>query len=305
MQFDCPTCKTASLSVLYPAARDYITGQNFEVLSCASCSLGITAPQPSDMEPFYPAIYRRYSKPILILLKALYGYRVSNWTKLFSAPGRALEIGCGDGFMLASLQRAGWQVAGTERTDEMARHARQVFNIEMFIGGPENVPTDRTYDLVVLFQVLEHMSDPTAVLEDCARLLRPGGKIVIGVPNFASIQSRYAREDWFHLDVPRHLFHFTPSALKDALTAVGIAKTRARFFSPEHDPYGWMQSILNRAFANKNSLTRLLMRSRPLEKSDAVLALLVVLLAVPSVLLSLFSWAVGSGAIIEMVGEKE
>lgn len=300
----CAICGTDSLEAGYPSARDYVTGDEFQVRKCRQCGLGVTAPQPANMEPYYPPIYRRYSAPIIFILKTLYRLRVSHWTKQFAAPGEALEIGCGDGFMLDSLRRSGWKVAGTERTDEMARYAREHFGTEMFIGGPENVPENRKFDLVILFQVLEHMDDPLPVLRACVSRLKPGGKIVIGVPNFGSLQSRYARSDWFHLDVPRHLFHFTPESLQLGLRAAGAEPIGTRFFSPEHDPFGWMQSILNRQFGNKNSLVKLLMRSRRPEQSDVLLACLVALLAIPSVLLALATWLFGSGAIIEITAEK-
>jgi SAM-dependent methyltransferase len=159
----CPTCGTAAFQTLhYQQAADYITGDVFSVLRCSQCQLISTSPVPENLEPYYPRSYRRYNFLILAILKTLYRVRVSRWNALFQKPGRALELGCGDGFMLNALRSKGWDVCGTERTDEMARFAREHFGLTVFVESSSHISHEQKFDLVILFQVLEHLADPRA-----------------------------------------------------------------------------------------------------------------------------------------------
>lgn len=297
----CRVCGRTDTVEQYPNARDYVTGHTFKVMECLGCKVSFTAPCPEDMEPYYPKTYRRYTEMVIFILKSMYKLKVRRWAKLFDRPGKALEVGCGDGFMLQTLKELGWDVAGIERTDEMAAYARERFGIKVFTKGFEEIPSGAEFDLIILFQVLEHMSSPLEVLEQCRRLLKPGGKIVIGVPNFESWQSKYAGAEWFHLDAPRHLSHFSPRSLENALGMAGLSVQRINFISFEHDPFGWLQSILNKRFGNRNTLTKLLMRSKKWGRGELLLPLGVLALGLPSVLLSLTSWLFGKGAIMEVI----
>jgi len=303
-----PTCQVChqtgqatSTEVAIDRATDYITGQSFQVVQCQSCKLAWTYPCPSDLNPYYPGTYRRYTAPIIAILKALYRKRVRRWSKHFTEPGSALEIGCGDGFMLDALRSLGWKVTGTERTSEMSRFAREHFGLTVYSDQDSALPKDERYDMIILFQVLEHLANPVHEINRYRQLLKPGGRIVIGVPNFTSWQSRYAGPNWFHLDVPRHLFHHSPESMQVLAKATGLAIQEISFYSPEHDPYGWIQSILNKNFANANRLTKLLMRMTPIKPQDLVTLLLIAPLSIVAIALSLVSWGLRKGAVMEVV----
>jgi len=130
--------------------------------------------------------------------------------------------------------------------------------------------------------------------------------MIVAVPNFSSWQARLFGPSWFHLDVPRHRHHFSPTSLAAAFEKVGLRVVRTRFVSPEHDPYGWVQSALNRLGFRQNQLTRLLMGMDPDGIGLRSLPMLVIggLLIIPSLLLSLCSWLLGGGAIMEMWAVK-
>lgn len=303
----CPLCG-ASAEAIYPEAADYITGDTFNVMQCEGCHAAWTAPQPRNLDRYYPRTYRRYSPLVIQILKTIYRSRVKRWAGLFEHPGAALELGCGDGFMLNALRELGWKVSGTERTDEMARYARDQFGITVYVDGKEAPPVGMKFDLIVLFQVLEHLGDPLPQLERCAALLKPEGKLIIGVPNFASWQSAFGREKWFHLDVPRHLFHYSPESLSSILKRAGLTVTRVNFVSFEHDPYGWIQTIQNRllspAYFPLSRLTALLMRSVPPTPKDAVVFIFAAILALPSIALALVSWLFRRGALMDVVASR-
>ena len=154
-----------------------------------------------------------------------------------------------------------------------------------------------------MFQVLEHLPDPLATLHKCAQLIRPGGTLIIGVPNLDSWQSRFSGSHWFHLDVPRHLFHFSRQSLSHALMLAGFDISHVSFVSFEHDPYGWLQSTLNRLGFDQNMLTKSLIG---IEQQDATsnsgigMSVLTLFLLIPSLLLTLCSWLAGAGALLEV-----
>jgi SAM-dependent methyltransferase len=284
----------------YPRAADYITGDTFQVWRCNACGHGRTAPSPADLRPYYPDRYRQYSPAIAAILALLYRRRVRGWASRFAAPGTAFEVGCGNGLMLDILRRMGWRVAGSERVLDSARIARAQFGVPVMVGGLAAVNPASRFDLLLLSQVLEHLDDPEPTIEALAALLKPDGKLIIGVPNFASPQARFGGKGWFHLDVPRHLHHYTPASIAVLLRRYGLDIAGISYASPEHDPYGWIQSALNRIDSSPNRLTRLLMRiDKPDTKNMIHLALGCILgaLAVP---LSVATWLARRGAVMEV-----
>lgn len=280
-------------------SRDYVTGTRFDVVVCPSCGLGWTTPVPADLDPYYPRTYRRYNPWVARVLNRLYRWRVSRWCRGFAAPGSALELGCGDGVMLDTLRSQGWQVCGTERTEAMAATARERYGIRMYVDPDGPQPGEDRFELIVLFQVLEHLADPVAALARARSLLADGGRIVVGVPNRASWQAAFGSGDWFHLDVPRHLVHFTPASLAAAAAGAGLRVETVGHISPEHDPFGWVQTILNRCAGNSNRLTLLLMGATRWRISDIVTLLGVMLVGPLAVVLAAASWACGRGAVME------
>jgi SAM-dependent methyltransferase len=200
-------------------ARDYVTGDRFEVRRCGACGLSLTwpPPQPSELIRYYPEAYygdageRRFVGPVERLQRTLYASRVRRVeTAAGGRPGRVLDVGCGRGYLLDAFRRRGWTVEGTEISAPSSAHAREALGITVHLSQLEELclPTG-SYDAVTLWHVLEHVPDPASVLAEVHRLLRPGGVLLVSVPNFGSPEAWTAGPGWFHLDVPRHLYHFT------------------------------------------------------------------------------------------------
>ena len=117
-----------------------------------------------------------------------------------------------------------------------------------------------TYDAVVLWHVAEHLRTPEQTVRGIARLLRPGGVLLIAVPNFGSPEARIGRAGWFHLDVPRHLVHFTPSTLTAILAAAGFRPVKVTHLVPEYDLFSFVQTVENRLGLPPNLLYDVLRR---------------------------------------------
>ena len=304
----CQLCGATDAHVCMSNAVDDVTGRVFEILECAGCGLAWTTPKPASMDEYYPAVYRHYSGLTLWTLRRLYSWRVRCWARHFPTGGRVLEVGCGDGWMMSALRDRGWQVFASERSLSAAKSASEANQIPVFVGDLDALHSSAQFDLIILFQVLHMAREPIALLRCCAELLANGGTLVIAVPNFASWQARLFGRSWLHLDVPRHQTHFSPEVLRRALERVGFHVVNKRFVSPEHDPYGWVQSALNKMGFRQNLLTRYLMgfRDQHMNTPSVVATILLGgLLIIPSLLLSLYTWTAGTGAIMEFWAAKE
>lgn len=303
----CEICGSAASAHSVQRATDYITGVSFAVRRCLTCGFGSTDPLPPSMERFYPPTYRKYTGFTERVLRMLYRWRVRGWSKRLPREGCALEVGCGHGWMLGALRERGWRVMGNERSTEGARSAAALNKVAAFVGDLDALRSAPRFDLIILFQVLEHLAEPFATLRQSAQLLEPGGMVVVAVPNFAGWQARVFGTSWFHLDVPRHAHHFSPTALRLAFEKAGLKVVSTRFVSFEHDPYGWIQSVLNSMGFKQNLLTKWFMGMAGDEGDAVTIAAMVAVSGVllgPSLVLALWSWAAGSGAIMEMWATK-
>ncbi len=298
----CELCRSAEFVQVITGVRDYITGEVFVLRHCLRCAFARTEPQPASMAPYYPVKYRRYNPLSAALLRQFYRWRAWRWVARLGPSGVALEIGCGDGWMLGALREQGWQVVGTERSVESAVIPARERRVPVFVGELDALRPAARFDAIILFHVLEHMDDPVRVLRRCAALLKLGGMIIVAVPNWRSWQARCFGTAWFHLDVPRHLNHFSRRALSLTAEQAGLQIARTSSVSLEHDPYGWVQSALNRCGFPQNLLTKWLMGMSAEEQSVAgwaAMFALSVLLAIPAGVLALASWCVGRGAVME------
>lgn len=147
---------------------------------------------------------------------------LNNVLLLSAPPGRVLDVGCGNGRFLFALQQLGWTVEGIEPDPAAAAQARVagIHVIESPIEGA--VIPDGSYDAITIHHVLEHLVDPGRMLEAAARWLRPGGTLVVAVPNPLGAVARHFGAAWRGFDVPRHLVLLSPKALQRAMTAAGL-----------------------------------------------------------------------------------
>jgi SAM-dependent methyltransferase len=304
----CAVCGATDAPRIERGVRDYVTGDSFLVVQCRRCGFATTDGAPASLDRYYPPRYRRFNALAAFALRRLYLRRVDGWRRRLPSAGLALEIGSGTGWMLAALRARGWRAAGSERSAHAARAAHAVGGVPMFVGGLDAVRPEPVLDLVIMFHVLEHLADPLAELRAAAARLRPGGALVLGLPNIASWQARYAGRHWMHLDVPRHLCHFTPDAIERALVASGFRTVDIDFRSLEHDPLGWVQSTLDRlGFEQGLVLKRLTgireRRAGPLATAAALA--LAAPLGVIGFVLAVVSWRARAGAVMQVWAVRE
>jgi SAM-dependent methyltransferase len=258
-------------------------------------------PRPAALDTYYPREYRAFGKFVTSVLSTLYDFRVSRWARLKPKGASVLEVGCGPGLMLAAFHRRGWRVLGIERNEGAAETARRALGLEIVAVPVEELPTDARFDLIIMFHVLEHIGDPVVLLRECAKRLTPGGRLIVNVPNFLSWQSRFAGSKWLNLDTPRHLVHFTPLTLAETMRRAELTVVEIRFASLEHDPYGWIESTINRLTGRNNTLTRFLMGLDPFGPAVLLSFVLGAVLLPPAVLLALVSWMAKRGGVMEVI----
>lgn len=291
----------------------------FEILRCPDCGLGRTWPPESaeKIGSWYPSQY--YGKgnvrfnPVFERLIRWFRRRRAAVLHNRVAHGPVLDVGCGRGIMLGYLRELGYEPHGVELSEHAAEHARRVLKIPVTVDDFIRMPHERDrYNAIVFWHSLEHFSNPVAAVARAWEALKPGGLLVVAVPNYGGWQARFFGRNWFHLDVPRHYFHFSEKALEAVLSRHRFRIVQLDHFSFEQNPYGLLQSVYNALGFRFNLLYSLLkhdsarkdtMGQYPVQ-TFLIAALLPVLL--PAVLaLTVLEAAFRSGGTIEAYAFKE
>lgn len=136
---------------------------------------------------------------------------------------RALEVGCGAGFLLSELKNIGWEIEGVEIDPRAAEAARRNSGCFIRTGDFRDLDLPRSsFELIVMHHVFEHLSDPVGALKAIAELLAYSGSAVLIYPNRDALGARIFRRHWIHWDSPRHLVMAPGSALADAASRAGL-----------------------------------------------------------------------------------
>lgn len=138
-------------------------------------------------------------------------------------PGRLLDVGCGNGRFLDTMHELGWEVVGVEPDAQAVKIAQDQFGLNVYEGLLEEVGfPDDTFDAVTMNHVVEHLHDPISTLRECQRVLKKSGQLVMVTPNIESLGHRLYRVAWRGLEVPRHLFLFSPRTLRVCVERSGL-----------------------------------------------------------------------------------
>jgi SAM-dependent methyltransferase len=220
------------------------TTRAFNLSACGQCHCFFIDPPPGSQElaVFYPTQYWWTVSPGLlksmeriyrrVALRDHVAFIAKAAASLGRRPARLLDIGCGSGTLLALLKRRGFEVSGFDSSSVAARIANEN-DIDVIVGErlQDAGFLDGGFDLVTLFHVLEHVSDPRSVLAEVHRILQPNGRMILQVPNIDSWQSRLFGERWYGLDVPRHLINYSERSIRHLLFDSGFRVCRVRHFN--------------------------------------------------------------------------
>jgi SAM-dependent methyltransferase len=207
------------------------TGLWFAVVQCLDCGLCFTNPRPSaaSMSQFYPSAYRPHRLPrsggrrLWHLHSPLRAPRKERRSLAWHGQGRLLDFGCGGGAFLQRMHRQGWQVTGLDVSPAAVGRVSDGLGLPALLGSlPHPDLRPQSFDVITMWHSLEHVHRPMVVLEEAYRLLAPGGKLLVAVPNIDSLAFRWFKSAWYALDLPRHLTHFAPWTLQLMLENVGF-----------------------------------------------------------------------------------
>lgn len=204
----------------------------FRVVQCLECGWIRQNPRPAPnaIGYYYPRDYANFAHAIEDESRfwrrwdRRYGILKRRWAvESLQRKGRLLDVGCATGIFLNEMKKAGWDVTGIEPNQEAANYARHRFNISVHIGTLQQVSLPSAYfDVITMWDVLEHTHTPWQDLIEANRLLREGGLLILRIPNLESLEARVFGPFWIGWDLPRHLYLFPRQALIKALKQIGF-----------------------------------------------------------------------------------
>lgn len=317
---ECANCGTANPTKIFDA-NDFDTGkESFSLYRCTSCKLVHISPMPDENQlgTYYKNEY--YGKGKQKFSNLIEKWTISRNLKLAQSiakllkdrkteqtrPLRVLDIGCGRGNLLKAFSHMGFECHGIERAEFPDEPDESSINIHRNSLEKEKFDDDY-FDIVILWHVLEHLSNPTDIVGEIHRILNRSGILVIAVPNFGSFQSRLFKKHWFHLDLPRHLYHFEMESLDRLLNTNNIYRASVSTRSIDQSVFGFIQSALNTLnWFTPNSFYEQLKLPLLKRKPDFYLQSMLAIIITPFALLDyFFSAATSSGSCLIITARKE
>ena len=282
-------------------------GERVSLARCGRCGSAVTLGEtPAGLyesgayRPGAPRLHQ-LAQPALNLFDR---QRLALVRALGAPPGRLLDAGAGRGRFVAAARLAGYQASGIEPSARGA-DAAAALGVPVRRASIEEAVVDASsLDVVTLWHVLEHLDEPGGALGRVRSWLRPGGGLVVGVPNLESLQARIAGDRWYHLDVPRHRVHFTPAGLHQLLRAHGFTVLGTRHSLLEHNPFGMWQSLVSRLTRQPSYAYNLLKRNAPLRSPDLAISAAALPLAPLAAAIELGAGLAGRGGTIAVLARR-
>jgi len=221
----CPVCG-ASGAQLWLQAPDRFHGRSdqYTLARCPGCSIVwlVNAPQPHEMHAHYTDAYDHLISAAGEGSVARWDFRVRAVEQLKSS-GALLDLGCSSGAFLNLFGNGRWSLYGIEMSEESAKAAEARTGATVFAGEilDASFPPE-SFDIITCFDVLEHLYEPSRVLARVAEWLKPGGIFYILIPNIDSAEARIFKSYWHGLELPRHLFHYSPASLRFLVESAGL-----------------------------------------------------------------------------------
>jgi len=221
----CPVCGSKNVTKAFSCTDYYATNEAFGLGKCSSCGFLFTQDFPSgdSIDRYYDTkdyvSHSNTKKGIVNKLYHIVRNRMMNKkAAIVEAHTRTssrwlLDIGCGTGYFLSHMSKRGWSVKGIEKNKEAREFTHRNFGIISNAPEKMNDFEEFTFGVITLWHSLEHLEKLNETLSKINKLLVENGTVIIAVPNAASADAAYYKEQWAAYDVPRHLWHFTPDTM--------------------------------------------------------------------------------------------
>ncbi|MFH0799370.1 MAG: class I SAM-dependent methyltransferase [Pseudomonadota bacterium] len=263
----CGVCGAAMPSLLFCATPpDKTSLKQIAVFKCGECGSAQTGAAPDCVvhqklyfKEYWGSRKTRYQGRLKNMLTDVFlRQRVKNMAACISKTSVILDYGCGNGEFVKAMRRAGYQCYGFEPN---ARSDCEFISSNISTGA---------YDLITLWHVFEHFDNPDEELAKIASLLGVEGKLFLSVPNFASIDSSIGGPLWFHLDVPRHMFHYSQRGMAAVLARNGMKVLRCKIPFNWYAFFGVYQTLFNLSGCTTNALYYWLKRGSGARKDKSI-----------------------------------
>jgi SAM-dependent methyltransferase len=222
----CPVCKGGEFAPFLKCKDHFVSGEEFQIVECTGCGFKITSQAPGEdsVAPYYQSEdYISHSNTSKGLVNRVYHLvrefmlgkkRKSVVKSLGRKEGTLLDIGAGTGFFVSHMKNFGWDVVGTEKSPEARGFAKNEFGVELLPTEELFGMKHENFDAITLWHVLEHIHDLQGNIKAIKGILKPGGILMVALPNHTSFDAKHYRNFWAAYDVPRHLWHFAPAQVK-------------------------------------------------------------------------------------------
>lgn len=272
----CPICGATEFEDDLPCVDTLVSKTVFPLVRCQGCGFVATSifPEEEEMGAYYQSEeYVSHSDTQAGLFFKLYHW-VRSWMlrskanrviaatkelrkqRVDGAAPSVLDYGCGTGYFAHTMQSAGWRVTGVEINAAARAFASNHFSLHAIAPEAMKELPSHSFDAITLWHVMEHVEHLDHLLAELNRLLRPGGSLVIALPNCGSYDAHYYRQHWAAYDVPRHLWHFTADSFGRLMKEYGwVLLSTARM------PFdGFYISMMSEAARTQGSHTLALLR---------------------------------------------
>lgn len=252
----CPFCRSEHTVFQWETAD--LKNQVWFFYHCQNCYYYFINPFPNNeqLEEAYTHDYygkgeKKFSFPLVEKVLDFFRSRRARELKKHlnsNIEASVLDIGCGNGRFLYYLHKLGFKnLYGIELPGKSAERASKLPSLTIKIGEIENATFDADiFDAITLFHVLEHMKNPIQILQNIRLWLKDNGILMVSFPNIASRQAQKYKGFWLHLDPPRHLNFIAPNDFIAQMKLLGFELITSQYFSIEQNPFGYVQSFLNK-----------------------------------------------------------
>ncbi|MBU1076080.1 MAG: class I SAM-dependent methyltransferase [Spirochaetes bacterium] len=259
---ECFLCNHTRYQSLYRIRdRHYSVKGTYSLVKCTNCSLVFLNPMPDEKElgRLYPQ-GSYYSYQDFLNKKKSFKYKLEHFfirfdTKdpEFFSKGRLLDIGCGSGEYLYEMKKKGWRSYGVEISKKAAECGKNQAKLNIFCGTLLKAKFKKDFfDFIRSNHSFEHVVNPNQILKEIARIIKPNGRVLIGVPNISGLALKIFGKYWYYLGVPFHPFSYSKNTLKRMMEKHGLIAEKINYNSNYHGLLGSLQIFLNRK-KNKTS----------------------------------------------------
>lgn len=232
---DCPLCGAEEVQFRF-------TAKGYRIFLCPKCTVQFVFPTPTEEQiaEIYSDDYfkrgNKYAASLSHVAKLSQSPEVANdeskirLVQNYTDGKRLLDVGCALGGFLLRAKESGFDVSGVEYSESAAKHSREVHGLDVSQGTLfEAALPSESFDVVTMWDVIEHLADPHENLAEVSRLLKPGGILVMTTGDVNSLWSRLLGKYWQLMTPPQHLFYYSPTSLKTAIANQSLEACDIRY----------------------------------------------------------------------------